>query len=349
MNTRRKILVLLCALTVVFSWGYSAGEAVAAEPIKIGAFFDLSGTASFIGTPTKLVATMVVEKINKEGGINGRPLELVIGDTEGDPTRALMVAKRLVENEKVVAIIGPTRTGTGMAVKKYLEGKQIPTVMTVGGDPVIMEGMHGGKNFGTARWIFKSPQRSSIAVQKVYKYLQAKKVKNIALITASDGFGRDGKRWLTKLAGKYGLAIVADESFGVRDADMTTQLTKIKNTDAQIIICWTIGPAGSIVSKNIKQLAIKLPLVQCHGLPDPKYIELAGRASEGNVMPSTKLMAYSQLPDSDPQKAVISQFVRLYNETYNYDSQFPINAHSGYAWDAIYIVANAMKKVGTDK
>jgi branched-chain amino acid transport system substrate-binding protein len=130
---------------------------------------------------------------------------------------------------------------------------------------------------------------------------------------------------------------------------MTTQLTKIKNTDAQIIICWTIGPAGSIVSKNIKQLAIKLPLVQCHGLPDPKYIELAGRASEGNVMPSTKLMAYSQLPDSDPQKAVISQFVRLYNETYNYDSQFPINAHSGYAWDAIYIVANAMKKVGTDK
>ncbi|NIQ89660.1 MAG: ABC transporter substrate-binding protein, partial [Deltaproteobacteria bacterium] len=185
MNTRRKILVLLCAITVAFSWGYSAGEAVAAEPIKIGAFFDLSGPASFIGTPTKLVATMVVEKINKEGGINGRPLELVIGDTEGDPTRALMVAKRLVENEKVVALIGPTRTGTGMAVKKYLEGKQIPTVMTVGGDPVIMEGMHGGKNFGTARWIFKSPQRSSIAVQKVYKYLQAKKVKNIALITAS--------------------------------------------------------------------------------------------------------------------------------------------------------------------
>ncbi|MGW8223659.1 MAG: ABC transporter substrate-binding protein, partial [Syntrophobacteria bacterium] len=296
----------------------------------------------------KLVATMVVEKINKEGGINGRPLELVIGDTEGDPTRALMVAKRLVENEKVVALIGPTRTGTGMAVKKYLEGKEIPTVMTVGGDPVIMEGMHGGKNFGTARWIFKSPQRSSVAVQKVYKYLQAKKVKNIALITASDGFGRDGKRWLTKLAEKYGLKIVADESFGVRDADMTTQLTKIKNSNAQVIICWTIGPAGSIVAKNVKQLAIKLPLVQCHGLPDPKYIELAGRASEGNVMPSTKLMAYNQLPDSDPQKAVILEFVRLYNETYNYDVQFPINTHSGYAWDAIYIVANAMKKVGTD-
>jgi branched-chain amino acid transport system substrate-binding protein len=349
MNTWRKILVLLFAITMTFSFGYGGDEAAAEEPIKIGAFFDLSGPASFIGTPTKLVATMVVEKINQEGGINGRQLELIIGDTEGDPTRALMVAKRLVENEKVVALIGPTRTGTGMAVKKYLESKQIPTVMTVGGDPVIMEGMHGGKNFGTARWIFKSPQRSSIAVKKVYNYLQAKKVKNIALITASDGFGRDGKRWLTKLAGKYGLSIVADESFGVRDADMTTQLTKIKNTDAQVIICWTIGPAGAIVAKNVKQLAIKLPLVQCHGLPDPKYIELAGSASEGNVMPSTKLMAYNQLPDADPQKAVIKEFVRLYNEVYDYDKQFPINAHSGYAWDAIYIVANAMKEVGTDK
>jgi len=349
MNIWRKILVLLFAITIAFSFGYGVDEAAAEEPIKIGAFFDLSGPASFIGTPTKLVATMVVEKINKEGGVNGRQLELVIGDTEGDPTRALMVAKRLVENEKVVALIGPTRTGTGMAVKKYLEGKQIPTVMTVGGDPVIMEGVHGGKNFGTAKWIFKSPQRSSIAVKKVYTYLQAKKVKNIALITASDGFGRDGKRWLTKLAPQFGLTVMANESFGVRDADMTTQLTKIKNTDAQVIICWTIGPAGSIVAKNVKQLAIKLPLVQCHGLPDPKYIELAGKASEGNVMPSTKLMVYNQLPNSDPQKAVIKEFVRLYNEVYNYDRKFPINAHSGYAWDAIYIVANAMKKVGTNK
>ena len=349
MNTSRKILALLCAIMAVSSWGCAKKEEPAVkEPIKIGAFFDISGPAAFIGTPTKLVAEMVVDKINKEGGINGRPLELVIGDTKGDPTRALMVAKRLVEKEKVVALIGPTRTGTGMAVRKYLEEKQIPTVMTVGGDPVIMEGVHGGKNFGTARWIFKSPQRSSVAVKKVYQYLQAKKVKKIALITASDGFGRDGKRWLTKLAPEYGLEIVADESFEPRDADMTTQLTKIKNTDARVIICWTIGPAGSIVAKNAKQLGIKLPLIQCHGLPDPKYIELAGSASEGNVMPSTKLMAYDQLPVSDRQKAIIEEFVHLYNDVYNYDEQFPINTHSGYAWDAIYIIAEAMENVGID-
>ncbi|HDM77215.1 MAG TPA: ABC transporter substrate-binding protein [Deltaproteobacteria bacterium] len=341
-----KVFKALLVVAIVVALGAfvphaNAGEKV--EPIKIGAFFALSGPAAFIGAPTKLVAQMVVDQINEEGGINGRPLKLITGDTEGDPTKALMVAKRLVENEKVVALIGPTRTGTGMAVKSYIESHHIPTVMTVGGDPVIA----GGK-FGPYKWTFKSPQRSSIAVRKVYEYLKKQKLTKVALITASDGFGKDGLRWLQKFAGEYGLEIVAKESFHPKDTDMTTQLVKIKASPAQVLICWTIGPAGALVAKNVRQLGMKIPLVQCHGLPGPKYLELAGAAAEGNIMPSTKLMAYDQLPDSDPQKAVIKKFVHLYKDVYHYDKDFPINTHSGYAWDAIYIVANAMRKAGTN-
>ena len=129
---------------------------------------------------------------------------------------------------------------------------------------------------------------------------------------------------------------------------MTAQLVKIKAASPDAIICWTIGKAGAIVAKNVKQLAMQVPLFQCHGLPDPKYIELAGPASEGNIMPSTKLMVASQLPNSDPQKKVILEFIRLYKDVFRYDTKFPINTHSGYAWDAIYIVANAMKKAGTE-
>ena len=330
-------------LLSIFMLGISLAQA--AEPIKIGAFYSLSGPAAAIGTPTKLVTQMVVEKINKEGGINGRPIELLLGDTESDPTKAVMVIKKFINVDKVAAIIGPDRTDLGMAVKKLIEEAEIPTFMTVGGDPVIM----GGGPLGTYKWVFKSPQRSSTAVEKIYQYLQKKNLKKIALITASDGFGKDGKGWLEKLAPKHGLTIVADEAFNPKDTDMTSQLTKIKGVNPEAIICWTIGPAGAIVAKNVKQLNIKLPLFQCHGLPDPKYIELAGSASEGNMMPSTKLMAWDQLSDKDPQKKVIKEFVNLYNNVYHYDKQFPINTHSGYAWDAIEIVANAMKKVGTDK
>ncbi len=315
------------------------------KPIKIGAMFALSGPAAFIGTPTKLVAEMAVSEINKKGGINGRPIKLIMEDTEGDPTKAVMAVKRLIEVEKVVALIGPTRTGTGMAIKPIVERARVPIVMTVGGDPVIME----GGRFGTARYIFKAPQRSSTAVKKIYIYLQKKGLKRVAILTASDGFGQDGRRWLEKLAPHYGLSVVAKESFNPSDTDMTGQLRRLMLKRPDVIICWTIGPAGSIVARNVKQLGIKVPLFQCHGLPDPKYIELAGRASEGNLMPSTKLMAWQQLPDSDLQKAVIAHFVHLYNEVYNLDREFPINTHSGYAWDAINLLVLAIKKAGVDR
>ena len=315
----------------------------AAENIKLGAFFDLSGRAAFIGTPTKLVAEMVVEKINSEGGINGRMLQLEIGDTEANPAKTASLAKKFIYKDRVTAIIGPTLTDTGMSVKKIVHDGKTPIFMTVGGDPVIM----GGEKFGSFDWVFKSPQRSSTAVESLFIYLKEKGLLKVALLTAADGFGKDGARWMQKLAPKYGIEILVEESFGTRDTDMTAQLTKVKNFHPQALIAWTIGPAGSILAKNKAQLGIDLPLFQCHGLPDPKYIELAGAASEGDRMPATKLMVVDQLADSDPQKAVIQDFVKLYQDK-GYAKQFPINTHSGYAWDAIMMVANAIKKVGTD-
>ncbi len=336
---------LILVFLLVFGLLLSPVKSAQKEPIKIGALFALSGPAAFIGTPTKLVAEMAVAEINKHGGVNGRPIKLIMADTEGDPTKAVMAVKRLIEVEKVVALIGPTRTGTGMAIKPIVERARVPIVMTVGGDPVIME----GGRFGTARYIFKAPQRSSTAVKKIYLYLRKKGLKRVAILTASDGFGQDGRRWLEKLAPEYGLVIVGKESFNPSDTDMTGQLRRLMLKKPEVIICWTIGPAGSIVAKNVRQLGIKVPLFQCHGLPDPKYIELAGKAAEGNLMPSTKLMAWQELPDSDPQKAVIAHFVKLYNEVYNLDRKFPINTHSGYAWDAINLLVLAIQKAGVDR
>ena len=140
---------------------------------------------------------------------------------------------------------------------------------------------------------------------------------------------------------------MAKEAFSVSDTDMSPQLLKIKASGAQALICWTIGPAGARVAKNVKQLALTIPLIQCHGQPDPKYVELAGDAAEGSIMPSTKLMVVDQLPDSDPQKAVIMEFIRLYRDVYHFDREYPINTHSGYAWDAIYLLANAMRQAGS--
>jgi branched-chain amino acid transport system substrate-binding protein len=334
-------VLVAAALVMLVVGGVQAADQK--QPIKIGAMFALSGPAAHIGTPTKLVAEMVVDQINKAGGINGRPLELIIGDTESDPAKAATIAKKFIHSDHVAAIIGPTTTGEGMQIKKIVEEAGIPTFMCVGGDPVIM-----GEKFGPFTYVFKSPQRSSVAVKRLFTYLKEKNITKLGLLYASDSFGKDGATWLEKLAPDFGITLVAKESFGPKDTDMTAQLTKIKNAGPQGIICWTIGPAGAIVAKNKAQLGLKLPLFQCHGLPDPKYIELAGPASEGDRMPSTKLMVAAELPDTDAQKKVIQNFIHLYTDVYHFDKQFPINTHSGYAWDAINIVADAMRKAGTD-
>lgn len=269
--------------------------------------------------------------------MNGRQIKLVFGDAESNPGKAAIEAKRLIENEQVVALIGPTRTDSAMAIINLIETSGTPDVGCVGGTPPVNP---------VRKYVFKSPQKTVTAVEKVYQYLQKKGIKKIAIITATDGFGKEGEQSLKELAGKYGLSIVAEEKFDVTDVDMTVQLTKIKGTDAQTLICWTIGPPGSIVAKNVKQLSYAIPLVQCHGLPDPKYIELAGAASEGNIMPSTKLMVAAQLPDNDPQKKLLLDFINEYENVRKYGK---VNTHSGYAWDALMLVVNAIKKAGTDK
>ena len=334
----KKLVATLVAAAVCLFFCAGALQAKEAQaPIKIGCLFDLQGPAGHIGTPSKLVAEMLAERLNKAGGINGRPIQLVMGDTESNPGKAIIEAKRLVENEQVDAIIGPTRTDSGMAIINYIEKMGIPTVGCIGGTPVVAP---------VRKWMFKSPQKSVTAVERICQYLQKKAVKKIAVITATDKFGLEGEEALKALTGKYGITIVAQEKFEVSDVDMTVQLTKIKATDTQALVCWTIGPPGSLVAKNVRQLGFTIPLIQCHGLPDPKYLELAGDAAEGTIMPATKLMVAGQLPDTDPQKKLLLDYTNQYE---NVRKIGKITTHGGYAWDALMLVVEAMKKAGADK
>ena len=339
----------IVVLTAVIAALALLPAAANAEPIKIGAFFALSGPAAHIGSATEAVAKLVVKKINDAGGVKGQKIELVTGDTEGEPTKAVMVLKKLLTRDKVVAVVGPSRSGSGMAVKMQAEKAKTPIMMTVGADAVLWEGKHGNKNFGTAKYIFKTPQRSSTVVQVVLNYLKGKGIKNLAIMTASDGFGKDGAVQLQDLIPKNGMTLVAEEQFNANDVDMTPQLTKISAKNPEAIIVWTIGPAAAIISKNHNALGLKSLLVMNHGTPDPGYIKLAGAAAEGDIMPATKLMVpVSDLAADDPQKPVIEQFKKMYSEA-GLDKEYPLNTHSGYAWDAIYMIANAIERVGTDR
>lgn len=334
-----KILVLLAAL--VWYPAASALAQAAGEPIVIGGLFAQSGPAAVVGTPSKLVAEMTLKQINDMGGILGRPVKLVSYDTESSPDVALRQARQLVEGDKVLAIIGPTSTGEGLAVKKYTEESHVPTVMTVGGDAVIA----GGK-FGPYDWTFKAPQRTATAVAKIYDYLKGKNISKIAVMSSKDAFGQDGLTELKDNAANFGIEILAEETFDPKGTDFSAQAFKLQAAKPQAVVVWTIGPAGSIAAKNFAALPGDRPLlVQCHGQPGPTYLELAGEAAGGTVMPGTKLMAPESLPDEDPQKIVIESFIKAYKDN-GIQEKFPLNTHSGYAYDALTLLRAGLEKAG---
>ena len=320
-------------LIVTLLLGFASNRASAAEPIRIGGLFDLTGPAQQIGAPTKEVASLLVDRLNKEGGLNGRLIQLVIADTQSDPSQAVVSLKRLLNKDKVVAVIGPTTTGAAMACLKTIEEAQIPMIACVGGDAPVKE---------TRKWVFKTPQRTSTAVECLFTYLRAQGLTRIALLCASDKFGQEGEAYLKSMAAAQGLTIVAQEAFDPKDADMTVQLSKAAAAKPSALVVWTIGPAGAIVAKNAQQAAIAIPLFQCHGQPDPNYIKLAGTAANGTRMPSTKLMAAEELPQTDPQRAVVLDFIKAYKDR----GLTGLSTHSGYAWDAVQLTFNAMKKAG---
>ncbi|HOX03316.1 MAG TPA: ABC transporter substrate-binding protein [Candidatus Paceibacterota bacterium] len=322
-------------LAVVAAAAMMASSLTAAEAIRIGGLFDLSGKAQHIGQPTLWVAQMVVDRLNEQGGLQGRRIELVVADAQSEPAQAVVALRRLLDRDKVAAVIGPTTTGAAMACMKTIEDAGVPMVACVGGDAPVVP---------ARKWVFKTPQRTSTAVERLYAHLQGRKLATVGILAAGDKFGQEGEQDLQSLAARFGIRIVARESFDPLDADMTVQLGKLAAARPAAVVVWTIGPGGAVVARNARQAGIRIPLFQCHGQPDPIYLKLAGEAANGSCMPSTKLMVAGQLPESDRQRAGVQDFVREYQRR----KLGEVSTHSGYAWDAVQLVFRAMEKVGTE-
>ncbi|MDS4040550.1 MAG: ABC transporter substrate-binding protein [Candidatus Competibacter sp.] len=308
---------------------HSAG---AAEPIKIGSFLTVTGPASFLGDPELKTLQMYVEDINAKGGVGGRPLELVHYDTGGNAKDAVNFVKRLIKNDNVDLIIGGTTTGDTLAVIPDVEKEGIPFVSLAGAVDIIEP---------VKKWVFKTPHTDRMAVAKIYEDLRKRGLTKVALITGDGGFDKSGREQLIKLAPQYGITIVADESYGNKDSDMTAQLTKIRSSGAQAIINFGLGQAPAIVTKNIKQLGIALPLYQSHGVASKTFVELAGEAAEGTRLPAAALVVAEQLPDADPQKPVLLAYKNRYEAKYG-----PVSTFGGHAYDGLMIAVAAIQRAG---
>jgi len=336
---RISIFTLIC----LFCLGLTVSPAVAFKgTYKVGAVFSVTGPTSFLGDPEKKTAEMLVEEINNAGGINGNKLELIIYDTEGDATKANLAVKKLITQDKVCAVIGPSLSGTSLAVVPLAEKYETPLVSCAASYKIVFDDKTG-KPY---KWVFKTPQSDSMAVEAIYTRMQKVGINKVAIISDTSGYGASGRGELIRLAPKYKIEVVADEKYAPKDTDMTAQLTKIKGAAAQAIINWSVGPSQVTVLRNYRDLGMTvIPFYQSHGFGSRKNIELAAGAAENVFSPLGACNTPEALPADHPQKAVTMKYKQDYMAAYNE----PVSSFGGHAWDALQMVVKALENVGCDR
>jgi branched-chain amino acid transport system substrate-binding protein len=350
----KKIFTVILAVNILILFSFSGVLAKEKAPYTIGAILSVTGGASFLGEPERKTARMVEEWVNAAGGIQGRPLKVIVEDTKSDEGQAVLAVRKLLEKDKVAAIVGPSTTGESMAVVPIMEKAQTPLISCAAALSIVtpkeeLDRLLSSKTLEMPKkqnkWIFKSPQTDASAVEAIYDHMKKKGISKIAIITVTAGFGDTGRQELKRVALYYGISIVADERYGPKDSDMTAQLTKIKGTDAQAVVNWSIGPPCVIVTKNWKQLDMKIPLYQSHGFGSKRYLELAGGAAEGVICPLGRVVVAEKIKADHPQKAVVMKYKTEYEKRFKAE----VSTFGGHAYDAIYMMVDALKAAGPNK
>ncbi|TXL67300.1 ABC transporter substrate-binding protein [Zeimonas arvi] len=308
---------------------------VAQEPIRVGAFLAATGPASFLGDPEQKTLEMYVERLNAAGGVLGRKLQLFAYDSGGDAEKARTFTKRLIEQDKVDVIVGGSTTGETMAAVPLVEQAQVPFI-SLAGAVVIIEPVK--------KWVFKTPHTDRMACEKIFTDMNARKLSKLALISGAGGFDRSLRAQCLAVAPKFGIEIVADESYGAADTDMTAQLTKIKSVPGvQAVMNCGFGQGPAIVTRNYRQIGLTLPLYQSHGVASKEYVKLSGGAAEAVRLPAAALLVGHLLADNDPQKSVVVDYKRDYEERFKSD----VSTFGGHAYDGLMIAIEAIKRAGS--
>lgn len=330
--------VVLCCLLAVSLGAAGCGDKkvdASKETFKVGAVLSLSGPAAPLGIPEQRALSMLEEQTNAGAGVDGHKVQFLIEDDESDPAKAKAAITKLINQENVAAVIGSSSTGATLAMAPVAEQSKVPLVCCAAGtqitDPV-------------KKYVFRTPPTDSMAIDRVLAHLKAAKIDKIAILHDQNAFGTGGADELSQKAPKSGVTIVARESYGSTDTDMTAQLTKIQPTDAQAIVVWGTNPGPASIAKNMQALGVTIPFIGSHGIANKKFIELAGDAANGVVFPAGKMLIPASIPAGSEWRNVVDKFTTDFKTKYNAEA----DTFAGHGWDAGLVIIKAMETAGAD-
>ena len=310
-----------------------------AQEYRIGFVSAITGPASSLGVPERDVAVMIQKELEAKGGISGPdgkkyPVKLFIHDDESKADTTVRLVKKLIAEDKVHVVIASSQSPTSIAVIPDATEGKVPLISMASSHAIVTP-------IKERFWVFKTPQSNIHVSTHQVKYLKAKRYTKIASLYVNDAFGEDSRRGLATMIKDSGIEVVYEDKFEQADKDMTPQLTKVKASGAQALIVHAIPPSASIITKQFRDLSLTIPLIHNHGVGNQPFIDLAGGAADGVIFPIGKMLVAEGLPDADPQKKVLLDFVAWYEKgTGKKRSTF-----AGHAWDALQLTLMAFGKI----
>jgi len=323
----KKFLAVLAVLFVICA----SGAAFAAEPIKIGYLAALTGDFAAYGITEVNMAKLVVGDVNAKGGVLGRPIELVVYDTKTRNEDAVNAVRRMIESDKVVAIVGANSSGINIATAPIVNKGKVPQISTVGTNPLVTVDNKGNVRPYSFRICFTDPYQGALAADLAMTDL--KKDKAAILYNVGSDYAQGLREYFIKSYKALGGKIVADEGYRDTDVDFRAQLTKVKSSGANVLFLPGMGKDMALIIKQAKELGLNVTIIGGDG-----YGEFMNEIA-GDAMKGTYWINHTYL--EDPNMAPI--FAR-YKKVYKDDCKEFVNGTMAY--DAMYWLVDAIKRAG---
>ena len=331
---KRRVVIVVTVLSLFCLIGtLNMALAQTKAPYKIGAVLPLTGPVSWLGGLADEGTKLRVEMINKAGGVNGHPLELITYDSQSKPEEANMVSQRLITRDQVVAIIGDGSVPIAAPVFALGNQKKVPVFFACGAaiDPQ------------KDPFSFNQAHPTEFAVARPFKYFKEKGMTKVAFLMVVGSLGELGTKIGKKVAPGYGITVVGEERFEAQATDVTPQLTKLRRLKPDVIFSFSTGEPAAMIARNMAQLNMDIPLLVSHGNASPGFLKMVGELPIMVIVPAGKITVVDQISDTDPAKKVLQEFNRRYFERF----KTPATYYAGQSADGIALIAEGLRMAGS--
>jgi branched-chain amino acid transport system substrate-binding protein len=311
----------------------SSSAPVQSDTIQVGLIASLTGKFSALGSEDKKAVELAIEQVNAKGGILNKKITLLTRDDQTLPDKSVLAYNDL-KAANVVAVIGSPFSNSALATIPLAERDGIPYLSLTPAEEQVQP---------IKRFVFVIPALTTAYAERYLEYMQAQKIKKIAVAHDSKGaYAISGYKAMKSMAPRYGVEIVRDEVFETTTSDFSPLFTHLKGSQAQAFVFWGTGPSGVTVAKQYATANAKIPLFMTPSQASKLWLEPVGPAAEGVTVSSAIGVVGEYLPDG-PQKRVIMDMAEPYQQKFGYAP--PQFAQDGYS--ASLLLFEAMRKAGS--